>query len=266
MSMTKDPGKFVEKYISAHWGSFIETVIQDLDKSLQVYLKNQDSERDMYGRRKLIAPAENFPSSLAVMNSAIALESFTNAQAFYKKLKTFDTFSELALKVEVLGVTNPGKVTAVRELSVARDAVIHGHLWLKHRTSSKETFELEKVRSYLWGPFKPGLTKLNSKYARNVNWKLRVTNQLQINIIPLDLSYVDGVKALKILIKITEELFTLAKTSWRPPIFPHHQDGFSEATIKKMSKNYHPEDWLTYFEDQLSEIDRKFYDKYFNNF
>lgn len=263
MSKLTLPKRITEKYISAHWGSFLELMTQELDQALQIYLKNQNDERDKYGKRRLIAPAENFPASLSVASAGIALESFANAQAFYKKLKTYNTWDELANKVQVLDISSANKITAVRELTVCRDTVIHGHLWLKRRTSDQDTYNLREIRSYLWAPFK---TKLSNKFTRNVNWKARSTNIFGFNIIPLDLSYLDGVKALKILITITEELFELAGMKWRPPMYPHPQDGYSKQTIEALSQQYYPEDWLKYFENQLNVKDRAIYDSCFKNF
>lgn len=255
--------KIIEKYISAHWGSFLELMTQELDKALQVYLKNQSGERDKYGKRRLIAPAENFSASLSVVSAGIALESFSNTQAFYRKLKNYNTWTELAEKINLLGISSPIKILAVRELTVCRDTVVHGHLWLRHRTTDQDTYNLKEIRSYLWAPFK---TKLSSKFTKNVDWKSRSTKNFHFNIIPLDLSYLDGVKALKILIIITEELFELAGMKWRPPMYPHPQDGYSKQTTEVLSKHYYPEDWLKYFEEQLNSTDRKIYTSIFSGF
>lgn len=256
--------KLTEKYISSQWGDFLELALLQMDKSLQVYKVNSiSSERNIFRERKVIAPAESAHSVFAIVSLTTAIESFVGNRAYHQKLNNFDTFEDLASKLEKLKINSLSMLTSVKELTVCRDSIIHGHLWLKHRTSDRDTFKINEIRSYLWSPFKGHLRK---KYRENVNWTRRETKQFHFKIIPLDVSYLDCVKALKIMVSIMEHIFEDANITWRPPVFPYTQDGFSKETTEALRSKHYPVNWLEFYENNLAEKDKHKYVELFKQF
>lgn len=254
--------KLIEKYISSQWGDFLELALLEIDKAFRVYkLNSLTTERNRFNERKVIAPSESAHSAFAIVSIAIALESFVSYRAFNERLDDFDSFQELALKLDKFNIHSTEILAAVRELTVCRDSIVHGHIWIKHRVSNNYTFKIEEIRSYLWSPFK----NKRKKYIQNVNWTKRETKDIKLKIIPLDVSYIDCVKALKILTIIMEFILESASIQWRPPIFPYERDGFSSETAQALREQHHPSDWLSYYENNLIEVDKNKVIEIFNN-
>lgn len=242
----------IKRYHSSVWGAFLENATLQLDKALPVYEKNQANERDRNKRRKLVAVSENEPSCVAVVNCCIAIESFANSMAYSQNLTIYSPLDELPKKLQKIGLTDMNKLTAVRELTICRDSIVHGHIWTKIRSSDQD-YNLKQVRSYLWKPFKKSLKK---KYLMNVDIAKRTTNVYRFSIIPIDVSYVDAVKAFQVLISVMEDIFTKNNIIWRPTLYPHRQEGYSEATFQALNKKTTPEEWLKYFMGKLSTKDK----------
>lgn len=243
--------KRVERYHSSVWGAFLDNATLQLDKTRPVYRKNSESDRDRNKRRKLIAPAESESSCLVVVDCCVALECFANSMAYWQKVTSFSPWNDLPTKLQKIGLKDINKVECIRELTVCRDSVVHGHIWTKMR-SSDVNYNLKQVRSYLWKPFRQSLKK---KYIKNVDWENRITKIYKFSIIPIDISYVDGVKAFQILISVMEDIFEKMNMAWRPSLYPHKANGYSEDTFQALHEKTLPEEWMKYFVDQLSDKD-----------
>ncbi len=247
---------FAEKYISTQWASFLDHAVLHLDKAARVYAKNKTSDRGKGGSRILIANSENFESSSALVACITSLEGFANAVPFQYNLEGFNRWKNLTWKVKNIGITYPKLLIFITELTVCRDAVIHGHIWLKSRKSDGVSYDLKEVRSYMWKPFK---TSLDKKFNANVNWKKRQTNLLHLHVIPIDISFLDGLKALKVLTSVLEDFYRQHEVSWRPAMFPHKQEGFSQEAQTALYHHHKPTEWVKYFESKLNKRDLKEY-------
>lgn len=260
--MSKETVK--ESYISSIYSVFFENALVQIDRARHIYNKNYTEIRTSKGFRQLIAPMENEASALAITQLAIGLESFLNSQAFYRNQKDFNTYSQISKKIgKIIEKPYPLLEKLLVELSVVRDSLAHGHLWIKTRERDKNDFSIKSIRSYLWKPFK---AKLQPKYLDSVNGSIKRTRIAKLAVIPVDVGFLDAVQALLIVSKTVQLCLDDKGNGWKPLFYPYKQVGFYLETIKVMRNNPKIDQdlcgWEKYFRDYLHEPDASAYRKF----
>ncbi len=235
-----------EKYISAQWGLFLESAVVNLDLAREIYQKNKNNEKFKNGRRKSIAIRENIPASISIVLFTSSLEGIANAHAFYKQNKNFNQFDDLVDRLSLVLNLSGNLKNAIKELSITRDGIIHGYIWIKSRRY-KSDYSIRFVKSYLWKPFK---LNLRSKFKTFVDWKNRTTKHFKFSVIPTDINFVDALLGLTITKKVLD---LLGWGNKYPRIYNLKEMGFSKETTKiPLSDNFCTlDDWINYFAKYL---------------
>ncbi len=150
--------------------------------------------------RPPVAVPENIDASAAILLMVTALESHVNRLMYFEP-KGLSTDDNLLKKLKNYLPQRKFRklLRQTEEITVCRDAIAHAHVWEETRT-----FQDWKVIKQSWKTAK--VTQLRGKTKRNIMKRIPVSAVLRVNLTPTNVSYVDAVKGLVVVLRILREL------------------------------------------------------------